>query len=356
MGCRSIAFTRDASRLPLTATLLLVGALGALGAPAAWAQSDIVLFKNGDRLTGEIKFLDRGKVSFDAAATGVIKLEWDDIDQFFSATTFELTLDNGERLYGRLLETDADGEVRVATGGGTRELQTQTIVRMTPIESKVVDRIEMNVDVGYSLAKANDLEQTNLGYDFRYRDEQRQVALSFDSSTSSSESDPSSTRVFTNAVYRRFLNNSTWDPFGIGQVERNDELGIDKRTAVGGGMSHWIRDRSSSRFAFSGGLIRSQEDDAGSTETKSDTEALVGVDLEWFRYDEPELDVTLNFALYQRLSGTKEPRGNLDVNFRWEIFKDFFWGFSVYYTFDQQTESEEPTTDYGSFTSLGWKF
>jgi hypothetical protein len=46
---------------------------------AAADKTDIMLFKNGDRLTGEVKSLDRGKVSFDTDAMGVIKVEWDDI-------------------------------------------------------------------------------------------------------------------------------------------------------------------------------------------------------------------------------------------------------------------------------------
>ena len=213
----------------------------------------------------------------------------------------------------------------------------------------------MNVDVGYSLAKANKLEQSNIGYDFSYREEKRQIKASFDASTSSSDSDPSSTRVFGDFAYFRFLDNSTWYPFGAGQFERNDELGIDRRVSLGGGMSRWLRDTNQNRIAFSGGLIRSLEDDNGSTETKSDTEAMVAMDLEWFRYDSPQLDVSTKFTLYNRLSGTREPRGNLDVNFKWEIFKDFYWSFSFYYTFDRQTETGEPTNDYGSFVSLGWK-
>jgi hypothetical protein len=120
-------------------------------------------------------------------------------------------------------------------------------------------------------------------------------------------------------------------------------------------MSRWLRDTNASRIAFGGGLVFSSEDDFGSTETKTDTEALVSMDLEWFRYDEPELDVSMQFNLFQRLSGSKEPRGNLDVNLRWEIFKDFFWGFSIYYTFDAQSDTAEPTTDYGTFTSIGWQ-
>jgi hypothetical protein len=226
---------------------------------------------------------------------------------------------------------------------------------MNPIKSTVLDRINMSVDVGYSLAKANKLEQSNVGYDFSYREQKRQIKLSFDSSTSSSDNDPSSTRVFGDFGYQRFLDKSTWYPFGAGQIERNDELGIDRRVSLGGGMSRWLRDTNQNRIAFSGGLIRSLEDDNGSTERKSDTEAMVAMDLEWFRYDSPQLDVSTKFTLYNRLSGTREPRGNLDVNFKWEIFKDFYWSFSFYYTFDRQTETGEPTNDYGSFVSLGWK-
>ncbi|HVS23778.1 MAG TPA: DUF481 domain-containing protein [Gammaproteobacteria bacterium] len=323
---------------------------------AAFAdKTDIVLFKNGDRLTGELKTLDRGKISLDTDATGVIKIEWDDIEQIYSSTTFEVALDNGERLYGSLAETTRHNEIRLQTEATALDLPIATVVRMTPIKSTIIDRMSMNVDVGYSIAKANKLEQSNLSYDFAYREEKRQITFGLDSSTSNSESDPSSTRMFTNLTYRRFLQARSWDPFGIAQFERNDELGIDRRESVGGGMSRWIRDTSQNRITFNGGLIRSLEDDHLSTETKSDTEALVAMDFEWFRYDTPQLDVSTKFSVYNRLSGTREPRGNLDVNFKWEIFKDFYWSFSFYYTFDKQTETGEPTDDYGSFVSLGWK-
>ena len=322
---------------------------------ASAAKSDIILFKNGDRLTGEVKTLDRGKVSFDTDATGVIKIEWDDIEQLYSNTTFEVALDNGDRLYGSLAETTRHNEVRLQTDTTTLDLPLGTVVRMTPIKATVLDRMEMSVDIGYSLAKASKLEQSNLSYDFAYREEKRLITLSFDSSTSSSENDPPSTRVFTNLGYRRFLDTLTWDPFAVGQLERNDELGIDRRVSVGGGMSRWLRDTNNSRIAFGGGLIRSREDANGVAETKEDTEALIAMDFEWFHYDEPELDVSTKFTLYNRLSGTREPRGNLDVSFKWEIFKDFYWSFSFYYTFDQQHETGAATTDYGSFVSLGWK-
>jgi hypothetical protein len=71
------------------------------------------------------------------------------------------------------------------------------------------------------------LEQTTFGYDFRYRGETRLINLDVDASTSSSASDPSSTRLLTAFNYQRFLEKLEWNPIGIGQLERNDELGID---------------------------------------------------------------------------------------------------------------------------------
>ena len=354
MHCRQLARLACCSADLLPAGAMLAAVLAA-GTAAAADKTDILLFKNGDRLTGEVKTLDRGKISFDTDAAGVIKIEWDDVEQLFSTTTYEITLDSGERLYGSLAETTRPAEIRLQTDATALDLPTETVVRMAPIKSTIIDRIDMSIDVGYSLAKANKLEQSNVSYDFAYREEKHLLTASFDGSTSSSDSDPSSTRVFSDLSYRRFLDNSIWYPFGVGQFERNDELGVDRRVSLGGGMSRWLRDTNQNRIAFSGGLIRSLEDDNASTDRKSDTEAMVAMDLEWFRYDTPQLDVATKFTLYQRLSGTREPRGNLDVNFKWEIFKDFYWSFSVYYTFDKQSDSNEATDDYGSFVSLGWK-
>jgi hypothetical protein len=354
MHCRQLARLTCCSTRLLPAGAMLAAVLAA-GTAAAADKTDILLFKNGDRLTGEVKTLDRGKISFDTDAAGVIKIEWDDVEQLFSTTTYEITLDSGERLYGSLAETTRPAEIRLQTDATALDLPTETVVRMAPIKATIIDRIDMSIDVGYSLAKANKLEQSNVSYDFAYREEKHLLTASFDGSTSSSDSDPSSTRVFSDFGYRRFLDNSVWYPFGVGQFERNDELGLDRRVSLGGGMSRWLRDTNQNRIAFSGGLIRSLEDDNSSTDRKSDTEAMVAMDLEWFRYDTPQLDVATKFTLYQRLSGTREPRGNLDVSFKWEIFKDFYWSFSVYYTFDKQSDSNEATDDYGSFVSLGWK-
>jgi hypothetical protein len=343
-------------RRPGTAAAWLLSSI--LIAAHAHAATDVVTLKNGDHLTGEIKSVDRGILRFDPDYSDAIDITWEHVATLVSATNFEVTLDSGERLFGTLGDGAEVAAINVATlDDQRRALPILTVVRMNPIEGRIIERIEMSVDIGYSLAKANEAEQSSLGYDFRYRDELRLLSLTADSSTTHDENDPPSTRVNTSLSWRRFLEGREWDPVVIGQVERNDELGINRRITTGGGMSRWITDTNTNRLSFFGGAVYGREEADGAVDSDGSVEAVVGLTAEWFRYDEPELDVSMNFSVYERLTGESKTRGNLDVDFRWELFSDSFWGFNIYYSFDTHPESATASKkDYGVVTSLGWDF
>jgi hypothetical protein len=332
-------------------------AIAMLAAPLVQAQTDVAVFHNGDRLTGEIKFLDRGIVSFKTDSAGTLNIQWDDIAQLMSEQSFEVTLDDGSRLYGSLQDGAATSQLNLQTNSTAIELPMISVVRMTPIEGRLIERIDMSIDLGYSIAKANKVEQSTIGYDFKYRGPDRQVSLSVDTATSTSSDQPTSTRVNATGTYRSFVEGRKWDPIGLVQLERNDQLGIKQRSTVGGGVSRWLKDTNRNRISYSTGLAYSTEETLDSTQNAESYEGFLGLSAEWFRYDHPEMDVSTTLSVFPRLTGERRTRGNLDVNLRWELIKDFFWGFSIYYSFDDQPEAiDASTTDYGAVTSLGWKF
>ncbi|HET8698831.1 MAG TPA: hypothetical protein VFO94_15185, partial [Gammaproteobacteria bacterium] len=78
-------------------------ALSVLVGITAHAATDVVTMRNGDRLTGEIKSLDRGKLSFETDATNTIQIEWDHVAALTSLQNFEVTLDDGRIFFGSLL-------------------------------------------------------------------------------------------------------------------------------------------------------------------------------------------------------------------------------------------------------------
>jgi hypothetical protein len=324
---------------------------------AVRAEDDVVVIANEGQLVGEIKSLDRGKLRFKTEATDTIQIDWTRVSSLVSDQRFIVTLSDGRQLFGTWSESGTDAVLRLNLGEAPIDLPLLLITRMTPIEGRLVDRIDMSVDIGYNATKANAVTQTDFSYAFNYRSEERLITLNVDASRSSSADQPRSLRMNNTVGYRRFIGDRRWDPQGFGSVERNDQLGLDRRVTVGGGMSRWLTDTNSNRINFTGAIVFTRENEAQAESSNDSMEALMGLNLDWFRYDDPELDVAMRLAVYQRLSDGSRTRGNLDVDLRWELINDFFWGFSLYYSFNTEpTGVDTSREDYGIVTSIGWSF
>jgi len=57
--------------------------------PAAAQKTDVVTLQNGDRITGEIKRLDRGRLEYSTDDMGTLNIEWEEIDVLTSGLTYE---------------------------------------------------------------------------------------------------------------------------------------------------------------------------------------------------------------------------------------------------------------------------
>ena len=68
----------------------------------ASANTDVVVFDNGDRLTGEIKSLERGRLRFKTEATDTISIEWDNVAFLSSDQNIQIETYEGRRYLGRL--------------------------------------------------------------------------------------------------------------------------------------------------------------------------------------------------------------------------------------------------------------
>ena len=323
---------------------------------SAQSDDDVVVTENGDRLTGEIKSLDRGLLRFETDATDTIEIKWTHVASLVSDQNFRVTLDDGRELFGSLDEADATTMLRLSTVVGSIDLPILTVVRMMPIEGRLVDQIDMSFDLGYNITKANSVAQADIGYNFTYRTEQRLLSFNADATRSASSDQDTSIRANSTFSYRRFVGDRLWDPVGFGAIERNDELGLDRRITLGGGMSRWLTDTSSNRISFMGGLVGTRENERDALESENSLEAAAAISLDWFRHDDPELDVSMLFSVYERLSDSSRTRGNFDVDLRWELLNDFFWGFSIYYSFNTKPTGEAEREDYGVVTSIGWSF
>jgi hypothetical protein len=337
----------------LSCTLLGLFALTSSGT----VRADVLTLKNGDRLTGEFQSLDRGLLSFDIdASTSTLQIEWDDVGSLISERNLEIRLDTGERLFGSLSDAAPVATLVVESDGGTRALPMTQVVHMIAIEDTFRERLSGDISAGYNFTEASDVAQLNLALGVAYETSIRIVEASFDSVATDSGDTDSFTRSDLSLRHTRRLRNR-WVAGQLAVFERNESLGIDLRSSIGGGAGRILRETNERYFGLFGGAVLSEERLADSSAVVDSVEALFAVNAEWFRYDEPELDLTTRFSLLPSLSESGRIRTSLDVDLRWGITSDLYLGFSLYHTSD----SEPPTADaakrdFGIVTSLGWEF
>ena len=90
--------------LPQRVALATVMVVSLATMALAKRKDDIVVMKNGDRLTGEIKGLNQGLLSFKSSyMTSSVQLDWEEVDRLQSEDPFVVTLTSGIRMVGKLL-------------------------------------------------------------------------------------------------------------------------------------------------------------------------------------------------------------------------------------------------------------
>jgi len=322
----------------------------------ATASTDVVYFENGDRLTGEIKSLERGLMRFKTDATGTISIEWDDIAYVSSDQNMQVETQEGLRFLGNISQSDSDNKVTVETAAGPFVLDAIRVIKMTPIKETAEGRLDGEIVAGYNFTKADELKQLNLGLDMSYRTELRVFRVDLDAQTSDTSAVDASQRHNFSLDYKRLWPNR-WLTSGVLRMTRNDELGIDLRTSIGAGGGRILKQTNENSLMVEGGLLLSRENVSGGIESESTMEAYGSVNWDWFRYDLPELDLSSSLMAIPNLSDPGRVRGEFEIVFRWELIDDFFWRVSFYESYDSDPkDTSAEKNDYGVNTSIAWDF
>ena len=346
---------------PWPITLCLLASLAVLADPCLAVQGvddDVVVFLNGDRLTGEVKSLERGKLRFKTAATDTISIEWDDVASLSSDQDIQVETEAGVRHLGHLSAVSEDRQVVVQTKSGPVHLNADHIVIMAPIEKERIERIDGDISAGYNFTKASDVEQAQIALNLESRTETRIYSFDMSSARSDSEDNDSSQRASANLAYTR-LRPNRWMSGVVGRLDNNDELGLDLRASVGAGIGRYLRQTQDTTLSLFGGLQVNREKWQGDQSDETTVEAFGALTWDWFRYDTPELDLSTDLLVFPNLSDAGRVRAELEISLKWEMIEDLFWQLSFYDSYDSDPSSPDPdveNNDYGVSTSLGWEF
>jgi hypothetical protein len=337
------------------ATLLLWACVFS-GAPALAApKTDVLVLRNGDRLTGEVQKLERGRLTFKTDDAGTPEIEWDKIVSLTAQARFDVDDIEGQRHVGSLGSGDAPGMLRITSGAASADVRMSDVVRVRRIGETFWQRLDGSVDAGASYTSASELFALDVAA--KVGVEKPGFELTADGSanlTVQPEVDDTRRSILTLAYRRRIPRR--WLALASSQLEQNRELGFDLRASAGLGGGRYLVLRPRARLLAGTGLSLNRERPVeGESTTNVELTAVLAYDR--FSHDFPKIDVSVTAIGFASLSEAGRWRLELDVRLKRELVSNFYATLRGYESYDSRPPAAAAeTSDYGLTFALGWTF
>ena len=345
------------SRL-IRVALLCCAILAPVVAPRAAPKTDIIYFTNGDRLTGEIKSLDKGRLELSTSTAGTVNIEWDKIARIETNQYLRVETSSGARYHGRVPEAQQSGSIRLAADGeaAAEPLAIADVVRIAPIEyGSLAKRLDGYLTVGFNYAKADNQTEFDFSGGLSSRNEIREWSLD-GQMTLNAQSTARTTSMYDVTLGNKRFMRDRWFQQYFGSVQGNEELGLNIREILGAGIGRYLVQDMHHEWSLVAGLAYDRED-FESQSTQDSIEGVLSTQYSFFRYDTPKRSIDVGLALFPSLTESGRLRAEADIDWRIELVEDFFFDLSFYGSYDSKADPEAPSNvDYGVVTSLGYTF
>lgn len=223
------------------------GVLAALGCLAVTtAFGDEVLFKSGDRLTGTVKAVAGGKMTFDSKMAGPVTLNMADIKTFSTDAPIEIALADGTVFSQKVAASD-EGYVS-AIPGGTAQPQSIPLATVAKVNPEKVKWTGI-VSAGATFVRGNTKSDTAaLGAEAARRSEIDRVTLGagyYSAKQRDNNTGDSSTTAdnwFLKGQYDYFFSEKFYG-YGNLKYEKDRIANLDMRLTPGVGAGYqWIEE------------------------------------------------------------------------------------------------------------------
>jgi len=314
-----------------------------------------VVLSNGDRLTGEISKLEKGKLALKTDYAGTVQIDWAMVRAFDTDQQFEILTRFGGRYTG-MPQRSAD-TLEIVTDAGRASIPPVDVTVLTPLgdgeRPSFWERVDGAIDAGYSFTRGNsDLTQSSLGLRGDYVRKKYKAHLVASSIFSRQNDAPSTSRHTVSGRLDRFLGPRA-QAFFLGGLERNDRQQLDLRTTAGGGLGWRLVKNKNTELSIRGGLTFTNERFTGGEELSSG-EGLGQVEWKSLRFGKVELSTDARF--YPSVTESGRYRIEYDSTMRVPVLSRLTWSLSLFDRFDSDPPQPIQRNDYGLVSAFGLTF
>jgi hypothetical protein len=327
----------------------------AMPSVAAAQRTDIVVLGNGDRITGEVVRLERGRLEFKTDEAGTLYIEWDKINRVEARRIFEVGTSDGRRFLGSLAR-GAERTLSIVWADGAFTVPIPEVTLISPVGTSFWKKLDGSFDAGFNYTQSSGVAQLNVNSDTVFRRPRFEARLDMSlTATRQNEDDQHDDRASIDASYVRFRG-ARWFVGSAARFETNESLGLRLRSQVGMTTGPRLVNSNRAQLAISGGLVVNHEE-AVDAESTDNVEAAVGLQSSYFTYDRPKTDLSISLQYYPSLSDLGRHRVQLDSTAKREFFKDLFLSLNIYDSFDNRPPNATfDRNDVGVVFSIGWSY
>jgi hypothetical protein len=320
------------------------------------AQKDTLVMGDGTVLDGEIKKLEKGVLTMETSFSDEdFKIEWKKIRKIVSNTFFLVSLSDGERVNGTI-NTIGDGKVVLVPADSADvpvKVNIKDVVFIRSVDRKFWDRINASIDVGFDLAKSNNLRQLSLRSNIGYTARRWGTDVSFNTMFSKQDDIDDIKRYDGAWNYKYFLKRKWYIPVSISFLS-NTEQSIKLRTVgkLGGGL--FLIQSNTIHWGVELGFSFNNETYFSDDPKRNSGESFVGTEFNIF--DIKDLSMLVKLGLFADLTEKNHWRSDVSIDFKYDLPLDFYIKTAFTLNFDNKPVQETSRSDYVFHTGFGWSW
>ena len=265
-------------------------------------NTDVIVMKNGDRMTCEIKGLSGGVLSVKLSyAQGIIGVQWSAVAHLESNQLFFVQTEDGKRYTGKLSTAVTSGErpmsIQIASAPEKEvEISQSQLIKLDQTAESFRRRFNGTINTGIQYSKGNETTQYNVASQVEYPRERWSSQASFNSSFASSSGAASiATRNQVDLGSMRLLRWNNWFYSGTGNFLQSSVQGIDLQTTLGAGVGRYLLNSNRESLYVLGGFAWQNAQYKTYTTGQGAQNAAAGLlesELKFFRFKKTNLDIS----------------------------------------------------------------
>lgn len=323
-------------------------------------KKDVIVMTNGDRLTCEVKRLDRGILVIGLEyVDGSVSIEWSKVERIESSQPFKIETEDGLIYSGTIKTASTAGsrprklDVIDEKRGQEAVVEQSEVVAARQLESSLWQNFHGSFSSGFIYADAGKSTQYSFASEITYQRERVSLELDYQSSLSSATGAERSTRNQLDLKGRRALRWNKWYYSGSTSFLQSSAQGIALQSVFGAGVGRFLKNTNIAGISLTGGFALQRT----LYNEKPAENLLVGLivgDVNVFKFKQTNLSIKP--MLLPSVTEPGRVRLNVNTQYKVQIISDWWWNITFYANWDNRPPEGLIGRDYGTSVGLSYSF